>query len=939
MKQAPFLQYLSQRLGKWRRQYKKLRRELLFKTLKKWQIGYGLHGEIANLISDFIGIYTVLLEKIPKNSLVIFAIAVLALTGVMGQKFYNQPQMIVESKALVTVQAPRTDTIENKYETQAKRQAASNSSTPILMVDVNVNQSIDNKLQEILEQGNQIRTIAGYLPDYTDNSILSVASQRYLRRASSQEWQAFQDAISQNNNSAIANLPSYHKSNQGNSSTKTTPGVSCQDSICFEQLENSALNRDGALHPSDDDRNFRSMVVHTSKAISGSKKIPSQKILTQVPNPIPADSSLSNSLDSQDLLSQALTEIQTRRLTTSKQNISALIKEISRSRQRYVQAKVKIAELTSQNPNSPYNNDLVLDLSPEDWINTQTVIQQTAQRILAQGISPGLPKTILADAIKLNLELNLESNLESAIPKEVEPFATKLLLATLQPNLKKDEAKTQIQAKNAAAGIQPVIIAVQQGEVIVRKGEIISDWDVQVLEHYGLIRREVKWLKLIVLAMMIVTAVAIFVIIEKRVNYRKRQRDRILILLLTLSIPLVLTMGTSFTTWSASALLLGSLYGTTVSVTAIGLLALLLPFSLEISRITLIAGAAGALLGSCMAQKLRSREELALLGIGIAIVQGGVYLIFKICIGSAFSGHLYAVLKESLLFACSGLSWSIVALGLSPYLEQLFDLVTPIRLAELANPNRPLLKRLAAETPGTFQHTLFVSSLAEAAARKLGCNVELVRAGTLYHDIGKMHDPQAFIENQMGAPNKHDTEINNPWISAKIIKKHVSEGLVIARKHRLPTAIQAFIPEHQGTMQIAYFYHQAQQLAKTYNTPEESHTNHNGGLHLPEGKRIKIDDSDFRYDGPIPQSKETAIVMLADSCEAALRSLKDATPEQALSMLNNILRARWQEKQLVDSGLTRNQMSEISQIFVEVWQQFHHKRIAYPKLKSGTTEK
>ncbi|MFM8007859.1 MAG: HDIG domain-containing metalloprotein, partial [Dolichospermum sp.] len=126
----------------------------------------------------------------------------------------------------------------------------------------------------------------------------------------------------------------------------------------------------------------------------------------------------------------------------------------------------------------------------------------------------------------------------------------------------------------------------------------------------------------------------------------------------------------------------------------------------------------------------------------------------------------------------SGWAWSIVALGLSPYLETLFDVITPIRLAELANPNRPLLKRLATEAPGTFQHTLLVATLAEAAAKELGCNVELVRAGTLYHDIGKMHDPLGFIENQIGIPNKHETEIKDPWKSAEIIKKHVTEGLV-----------------------------------------------------------------------------------------------------------------------------------------------------------------
>jgi len=190
-----------------------------------------------------------------------------------------------------------------------------------------------------------------------------------------------------------------------------------------------------------------------------------------------------------------------------------------------------------------------------------------------------------------------------------------------------------------------------------------------------------------------------------------------------------------------------------LGLTVVGLLLPILAISLEMSKAALLAGAGGAILGSYIAQRLRSREELALLGIAIALTQGGIYLVVKILIGQAFGQGWYLVLREAALFALSGLGWSVVALGLSPYLEKVFDLVTPIRLAELANPNRPLLKRLATETPGTFQHTLFVATLAEAAAKQLGCNVELVRAGTLYHDIGKMHDPLGFIENQMGRPN------------------------------------------------------------------------------------------------------------------------------------------------------------------------------------------
>jgi cyclic-di-AMP phosphodiesterase PgpH len=288
---------------------------------------------------------------------------------------------------------------------------------------------------------------------------------------------------------------------------------------------------------------------------------------------------------------------------------------------------------------------------------------------------------------------------------------------------------------------------------------------------------------------------------------------------------------------------------------------------------------------------------------------------------SATAGTIwYAVLPGAIVYGFYGVVSSVVALGISPYLERFFDLITPIRLAELSNPNRPLLKRLAMEAPGTFQHTLFVASLAEAAARELGCNVELIRAGTLYHDIGKMHDPQGFIENQMGFVNKHD-QIGNPFISAAIIKKHVSEGLVMARQYNLPKAIQDFIPQHQGTLLISYFYFQA-----------KTQSEKNGFKPFPE--------DDFRYDGPIPQSRETAIVMLADGCEAALRSLKGATTEQAIAMVHKIFKARWRDNQLAESGLKYEELPIIAEIFVKVWQQFNHQRITYPKgaleMKSGS---
>lgn len=610
-----------------------------------------------------------------------------------------------------------------------------------------------------------------------------------------------------------------------------------------------------------------------------------------------------NSLQSfkNEAIAQAVAQLQAYRLTNSPQKLSTLIATISIARQRYAQALARYSKLVASEPETVYETS-VLDLSDAEWRETQKGILDGSERIITQGIPPGLPQGILQEAVNLQVR--------SLVPTAAEALATEVLLSVLKPNLKEDVKQTRRQAEQAASAVEPVMIEVRQGEVIVQEREVITHQDFVLLDYFNLSRREINWLGLSGLGGIAIGAVAVFGLLERRFLSKARQSDRLLVLLLTVSTPLLLKV-VPYTNLPAVGLLLGSFYGSPLGLTVVGLLTVLLPVNMEIVWQQLLAGAAGGILSTWMAGRMRSREELALLGSAVGLTQGGVYLLVNLILSATTGSISYVVVREAALVGLSGLAWSIVALGLSPYLEQLFDLVTPSRLAELANPNRPLLKRLATVAPGTFQHTLFVATLAEAAAKALECNVELVRAGTLYHDIGKMHDPLGFIENQMGGPNKHD-EINDPWKSADIIKKHVSEGLVIARKCRLPTAIQGFIPQHQGTMLIAYFYHQATQMAAV--DPSQA-----------------VQESDFRYDGPIPQSRETGIVMLADSCEAALRSLKDASTEEALAMVNKILRARWQDNQLVDSGLTREEMSQIADIFVEVWQQFHHKRIAYPK--------
>ncbi len=844
MKTQPFLQSLTQQLTYWERRYKALRRLYLSKVNDKGSYKIvKISTNNAKSLKNKNAVYALGMSCIPEHSSTIFVIAVVLLTGVMGQKFYNQPQLKVGTIAPETIYAPRTANIEDQKQTKSLREIATQDSLPVLMVDKTINDKIKQSLKNNLNQLNKIRETLGSFP-FLDPLLLQISTQRYLRSIPEKEWEALIIAI----DAQEYYLKKIVRSSQNTTRALNIWGVESQSNIKEENQDSKQINYSQKL-------NFASSVR----------------------------------------------ELNNYRAKTSAKKLYELLDKIIQSRQKFAIAKQKArAQKLIDNEN------IFLDFSDEQWEKTQTGINQSLKRIITQGISPGIPPQIVQDAISIQLE--------DVVPKNAEKLANQLLLEVLKPNLKKDEKQTQLRAQQAAAQIKPVIRIVKRGQIIIHKGKEISEWDFEVLEHYKLNRREVNWLGLIGIATTVTGTVGIFAIVERRIKYRMRQSDRLLVLLLTLSTPLFIIFGTPYTTWSGVGLLLGGFYGPALGFTTLGLLLLLIPLSLEVSKVALLAGAAGGMLASCFAKRLRCREELALLGIAIALTEGGVFLIVRLLVSAAYGSAGYFVLQEAALFALSGLAWSIVALGLSPYLEKIFDLVTPIRLAELANPNRPLLKRLATEAPGTFQHTLLVATLAEAAAKQLKCDVELVRAGTLYHDIGKMHDPQGFIENQMGEPNKHETEIQDPWKSAQIIKKHVTEGLVMARKHSLPSAIQSFIPEHQGNMLIAYFHHQAQKMAQ-------------------ENPYLEVKEVDFRYDGPIPQSRETGIVMLADSCEAALRSLKDATPEQALIMVNNILRARWQDNQLVDSGLSRQDLSRIAEIFVEVWQQFHHKRIAYPKSK------
>ncbi len=266
------------------------------------------------------------------------------------------------------------------------------------------------------------------------------------------------------------------------------------------------------------------------------------------------------------------------------------------------------------------------------------------------------------------------------------------------------------------------------------------------------------------------------------------------------------------------------------------------------------------------------------------------------------------IFSDSLLLAIAML-FTILFI---PIFESIFGLLTKARLLELADKEKPLIRRLSIEAPGTFEHTLLICGLAEEATRMIGGDIDLIKTGALYHDVGKLHAPNWFIENQDGSKNPHD-ELDDPIKSAEILQAHVDEGLKFARKNRLPKLIANFIPEHQGTLKMGYFFQKAKE------------------------KNPDINEYNFRYKGPIPQSKETAILMLADGCEAALRAMNiNAADKEALETISKIIYSRQKDGQLDDSNLSKGEIFLIKRAFLNVWKRIRHRRIQYPTSKNNT---
>ena len=560
-----------------------------------------------------------------------------------------------------------------------------------------------------------------------------------------------------------------------------------------------------------------------------------------------------------------------------------------------------------------------LSLNEQQWLEKRTQDERrdwdmALRRALDRMLSQGLVNTLALEQLQRASDLQLE-DLNQGAPAG-RSLGSKVLTTTLQgaSNLQTDPLRSQrlIEELITQQGIPT--IEVNRGDLITRKGESISSQAYDVLDFFGMVNRRPKlgiWITRFTEAL---ASCGVLLLVMRRERPCLEAPHGLLALgLLLLSQACKLWFGASVSPLAVivpPTLLLAQGLGTTSALAWMAVASLLWPTPVTgLGEGRLLIAAAVATVAALQAGRLRSRAQLLQLAVLLPVGAWLAELVLMSREGQPLAGSWIRLPSDAGELASEALLLGLammLAILVIPLLESSFGLLTRARLMELADQERPLLRRLSSEAPGTFEHTLMICGLAEEGARSIGADVDLIRTGSLYHDVGKLHAPNWFIENQTSGENPH-TRLNDPLASAGVLQAHVDEGLKLARRHRLPRPIADFIPEHQGTLRMGYFLHQARQQ-----NPE-------------------ISEKSFRYHGPTPRSKETGIMMLADGCEAALRSLPpDTSDQEARDTVKRIVEARISDGQLTQSSLSRAELELVMHSFVRVWRRMRHRRIPYP---------
>ena len=568
---------------------------------------------------------------------------------------------------------------------------------------------------------------------------------------------------------------------------------------------------------------------------------------------------------------------------------------------------------------SPGSLSLLSNLSPSDF----DVVETEARRALAAVYAQSLPAEAVAETRE-----RAASYIDPALVHDQATLAGEILRPFIVSNLIVDKARTDAARAAARAGVAPVQVSFLKGQVIVERDAEVTAEAHETLVEAGLIGS--VWRPQLIGAVALVSLVVALAVAAGLRAFRAAVRPReLLVVALALVFPIFIMKAylplilpdeeRHFLAYimpvAASSMVLAGFVGAELALLAASLIALLAAFAavilldvsvvsiagaLDVARLALVSGLAGA----AGVFAVRNAERLVqflvgglLVGLSVLAVLTATWLIDP-------SRELRDLPWLALAaFANGGLA-AFLSAGIFVTLGALFGVTTRVQLLEMSQLSQPLLLRLQDEAPSTFQHSVIVASLAEKGAHVIGADALLTRVGCYYHDIGKVVRPGFFIENQLGGDSPHDAL--NPADSARIIADHVRDGLVLARRFKLPAKVAAFIHEHHGTRLVSYFYRRA---------AEENPT---------------LDTADFRYPGPRPQSRETAIAMLADSCEATVRSSPDRSSERIDVIVEEVFSERLSEGELDECDLTLRDVRALAESFKSTLRAVYHPRVEYP---------
>jgi cyclic-di-AMP phosphodiesterase PgpH len=494
---------------------------------------------------------------------------------------------------------------------------------------------------------------------------------------------------------------------------------------------------------------------------------------------------------------------------------------------------------------------------------------------------------------------------------------TDIVKTFITPTEKVNGAATARLRRQAAANVRPVVAPIPQGTIVVRKGQIITPGILRELRALGLPQGTAGWRQRI--GTVVFGAVVVLLMLwYLYAFYPEVTRNQLLMfaldasMLITLLVARLAIPGHHFVPYflpvAGAAALAGLLVSSEVGVTLAVVLALLVGWlvgsSFELTAFYLLTGVAGGM----SVRQLRRLNDFLVAGFCVAATAVAVIAAFMALDGTV---SLVDVRNFGVAAGFNGLISGALAFGGYVILGNAFGVTTALHLLELGHPDQKLLRRLMADAPGTYNHSLVVASMAERAAREIEGDVLLSRVMALYHDIGKVANPLCFIENQMGTTNIHDHL--RPLESAEIVRAHVTHGIALAKQHRLPRPIQDAILQHHGTMTMAYFFHRALQ------------------------EDPGVDAAMFTYPGPRPRTKEAALLMLADGCESAVRASAQKSPETIRCAVDRIVDDRVAADQLSQCNLTLRDLAAVRTAFVEVLNSIYHPRIEYPTLEGYPT--